>query len=368
MARRQLRVIVDDAGRLEVIDPGFDTLAVTRIIDPRFRPERAPLPGFVSPRFLRARSEGAGLATHEVTRLTVSELERAHEGMLAMDSRPRVSSGQASVLDLKVELATRYMSSCLLCAHRCGVDRHAGERGACGLGPDANVYEHFIHVAEEAPINPALVISLAGCGLRCRFCQQWQALAPRPRGSALLEPTLWKRFARRGARSLEFVGGNPDESIPAVLAFLRSAPRDWRLPVVWNSHAYASAEALRLLDGIVDSYVPDFKFGSDECGKRIAGIEGYPDFASAAISHMLDQGVPVFVRILLLPGHVTCCHLPTLARLAVMRRSGLFVSLRRQFSPDWQIQAGDPLARRPRIDEFAEVEHAVRAAGLEIIT
>src|SRR5262249_25666143 len=157
-----------------------------------------------------------------------------------------------SLLDLKIELADRALRSCWLCARDCRVDRTKGGRGTCGLGQAAIVAEAFTHIAEEPPINPSFLISLAGCGLRCRFCQQHELLFPRKVRAARLEPSFWRQIDLTGARSLSFIGGNPDENLAAILRFLRATPSDWHLPIVWNTHAYVPVDTVDLLDGVVD--------------------------------------------------------------------------------------------------------------------
>jgi putative pyruvate formate lyase activating enzyme len=234
------------------------------------------------------------------------------------------------------------------------------------------VAEHFVHVAEEPPINPSYVFNLAGCGLRCRFCQQGALLDPdRVRGHPL-GAALWPTMDLQGARSLSFVGGNPDESLYAILRFLETAPGDLALPVVWNSHGYGTAEGLALLDGVVDAYVPDFKYAGERCARRLSGAPGYPAVVRTTIAGMLRQGVPVIVRILVLPGHGECCHLPSLRALAEHASSApggvLLVSVRGQYAPDWKITRRDGvLARRVRPGEVAMVRGAAHEVGLALV-
>jgi hypothetical protein len=84
------------------------------------------------------------------------------------------------------------------------------------------------------------------------------------------------------------------------LRFLVGAPSDWPLPIVWNCHGAATAETLALLDGVVDAWLPDYKYGNNACGRRLSGIDGYADAASRSIQAMLSQNVPVIVRLLVL--------------------------------------------------------------------
>lgn len=132
---------------------------------------------------------------------------------------------------------------------------------------------------------------------------------------------------------MTFIGGNPDESLFAILDFLNAAPSNWKLPVVWNCHGYASTETLALLHGIVDAFVPDFKYGSDNCAKALSNAPDYPGIAASAVSAMLLQDVPVIVRMLVLPGHSDCCHIPVLETLSAMDQCLLRISLRGQYDP-----------------------------------
>jgi len=329
--RRGLRVRLLASGVVEIVDPDPETLPLLQSLDPDYRVVTAPLPGFVRPRLLT--------------------------------TREKTSAGRASALDVKIELAHRALRACRLCAHACGVDRTHGERGKCGLGPAASVYEAYIHIAEEPPINPAFNISLRGCGLRCRGCQQFEALKPLGLSNEELAPGLWSRLDLSGARSLVFVGGNPTENLPAVLEFLRAAPEDLTVPIGWNTHGYDDVDAIKLLDGVVDVYIPDVKYGNDACAERISGTPGYVGNARAVVEEMARQGVPVIVRLLVLPGHNSCCHLPALDHLSPFR-DRIFLNVMGQYAPDFLIGAADgPLARRPFPAEVDAVRTAARTAG-----
>jgi putative pyruvate formate lyase activating enzyme len=357
------RIRVLDDGRLEVVDPTFSDLPLLQEIDPHFRVETAPLLNFTSPRFQRLRKIGCALTREELSCLGDDRLWNLHDERLTHDGTiAERNSDEASLLDLKIELARRQLTSCNLCAHRCGVNRLNSEVGLCGLGPEAHIGECFPHIAEEPPINPSYLINLYGCGLRCRHCQQPHLLDTSCLIGDPLTPLLWKDVMDWPVRSLSFAGGNPDENLYGILKLLNSAPETFMLPIVWNCHGYTTPCTLKLLEGLIDAFIPDLKHWDDKCGRKLSSAPGYGRVALAAIDQMLAQNVPVLVRILVLPGHIDCCHLPSLDALNQVKTENLFVSIRDQYCPAFLVSPNDgPLARRPGKKEVKAVcEYAFR--------
>ena len=172
--------------------------------------------------------------------------------------------------------ARQHDTSCHLCAHDCGANRSAGERGPCQAGVEARVFKQRIEFGEEAELIPSHLFYLAGCDLRCAFCIA-EAQAFDPRRGRLLTPDFFREAVEagraRGARTLQWVGGEPTIHLPSVLEAMAACPS--LPPVVWKTDAHASPEAMALLDGVVSVYLADFKFGNDDLRCRIAGIDRY---------------------------------------------------------------------------------------------
>lgn len=359
------RLIVRDDGAIVFVDPDPSMLPVIKEFAPSFSIVSQPLPGFSRPRLLDTAVTGSGVEWAALADTPTDTCWLAHE--TALRERPSRLPAEASLLALKSELAQRMLRRCELCGLRCAVDRTDGRRGRCGLGQEALVYEAYVHIAEEPPINPSLNVALRGCGLRCRYCQQSGALRSDGPMAEVLGPATWEQLDCAGARSLSFVGGNPTESLPAVLRFLGSAPADFGLPVVWNSSGFDSVEALRLLDGVCDAFVPDCKYGNDQCAANLSEAPGYTGIARTAIAEMCRQGVPVFVRMLVLPGHANCCHLPSLELLAPWREQ-IDLNVLSQYLPDSLIGPGDgELARRVPMGEVEAVRAAAERAGFRLM-
>ncbi|MGH7582205.1 MAG: radical SAM protein [Gemmatimonadales bacterium] len=214
-----------------------------------------------------------------------------------------------SLLDLKIELAQSLLVPCRLCGRECGVDRRV-TRGFCGLRDHLEIAA-YAPLYNEGPLvgAPSFGVFLGGCALRCPFCYR-----PRQRRGKGLESdtpaalaSVLDDAADAGARSWHFLGGNPDESLPSVLAALRLTRRE--IPVVWNTALTGSAQAFALLKGVVDVWVVDLKVGSSSCEKSIGAFAGYADWIRRRAQDLADQP-HVVVRHLLTPGHITCCTAP----------------------------------------------------------
>ena len=370
MFRHGIRLRVDHEGGLEVVDPDFSAVDLMTALDPEFHIRMAPLEGLLRPRVLATRERCLAMTELDLKSHSTDELWRQHDealsGTTAGERRPHFPGGAGvSLLDLKIELARRALLACRLCGHGCGVNRLEGEMGKCGLTDAAFIAECFIHIAEEPPINPSLNLNLMGCGLRCRFCQQFPLLSVRPDRGQPLNEALWDHLSLEEARSLSFVGGNPDESIYAILRFLRGAPEDFALPVVWNCHGYGAEAVYRLLEGVVDCYIPDFKYWNDECAWRWSGAPGYRSQVTSGVLVMVKQNVPVFVRLLVLPGHIECCHRPALTWLSRNVGSRIRIRAMGQYHPDYLVPVGEgEMGRRPSATEVEQVECLAAQLGL----
>ena len=287
MFRTSLKTRLFEDGRMEIVDPDMESLPFLKSIDPGFRIKMGRLSNFSQPRVMASIMRRLPYKKGDLGEISTTDLWMIHDKTLHFDGG-LPSEGEVNLLDLKIELAKRELKECRLCGRGCGVDRWLGERGFCALGADGKVGECFIHIAEEAPINPSQNIGVMGCGLQCRFCQKYDLIDPKGQGRPL-EPSLWEELDSRTARSLSFVGGNPDESVYGNLGFLAHVPSSFKLPVVWNSNGYASRTVYRLLRGIVDAYVPDMKFFRSACSRDLAGCDNYFEMFRNGIEEMLES-------------------------------------------------------------------------------
>jgi putative pyruvate formate lyase activating enzyme len=214
--------------------------------------------------------------------------------------------------------------SCVLCPRHCRVDRTAGELGACRTGAEAVVASVGPHFGEE----PVLVgrggsgtIFLVGCNLSCAFCQNFdishppkvQAAGKECSSQAVGELALG--LQRQGCGNINFV--TPTHVAHAIAeAIVLARAAGLKVPVVYNCGGYELPEVLRLLEGLVEVYMPDFKYADAAAGLKYSGVADYPAVASAAIAEMYRQVGPLcldgdgvairglLVRHLVLPGDI----------------------------------------------------------------
>jgi putative pyruvate formate lyase activating enzyme len=200
---------------------------------------------------------------------------------------------QSGELLSRVREAYRRLAACDLCPHDCGVNRIRGKRGICGAGLLPKIASANVHRGEEPPISGTRgsgTIFFSGCSLKCRFCQNFP-ISQLGNGEEITTAGLAQRMIklqRQGVHNINLV--TPTHYLPQILAALCLAiPQGFRLPIVWNSSGYEKVDALRLLDSIVDIYLPDMKYAAGEPAEAISGAPGYPEINRGAVSEMLRQ-------------------------------------------------------------------------------
>jgi putative pyruvate formate lyase activating enzyme len=249
---------------------------------------------------------------------------------------------------------------CLVCPRLCRVDRRADEKGLCAIGRHAVVASAFPHFGEEDCLRGRRgsgTIFFSGCNLRCVFCQNWD-ISWHVRGEQVTPERLadlMLGLQALGCHNVNWV--TPEHVVPQILEAMPVAvERGLRLPIVYNTSAYDSLESLRLLDGIVSVYMPDFKLWTREAARRYLKRADYPDAARESIREMhrqtgfleLERGLAlrgVLVRHLVMPGLLS----ETEAILRWIARElgpGTYVNLMAQYYPSGRVGR----------DEFAELD------------
>jgi putative pyruvate formate lyase activating enzyme len=281
----------------------------------------------------------------------------------------------------RAEAAIAELSSCRVCPRNCDVDRLADETAVCGNGRYARVASVAPHFGEENPLRGSKgsgTIFFAGCNLRCVFCQNYdisQGKAGRPvPPEELADMMLYLQVL--GCHNINFV--TPEHVVPQVLeALVIAVDNGLRLPLVYNTSAYDSMESLRLLDGVVDIYMPDFKLWDEALAHRYLKARDYPEAARQAIKemqrqvgdlHMDEQGVAqrgVLLRHLVMPGLVDDTAV-IMRFLADEVSTDLYLNLMAQYYPSHKVsqQKYPEINRRLISQEYREAYRAAQDAGL----
>ena len=283
-------------------------------------------------------------------------------------------------LQKRIAGALALMESCHLCPRGCGVNRIQGERGFCKTGRKARVASYNAHFGEEAPLVGIFgsgTIFISSCNLLCSFCQNFEISHQREGVDITAEQlaAMMLDLAGRGCHNINFV--TPTHVVPQILEALPGAIEGGlRVPLVYNSSGYDAVETLRLLDGVFDIYMPDFKFWDPDWANRFCKAPDYKEVAVAAIKEMHrqvgdlildDEGIGsrgLIVRHLVMPNNLAGTE-KTMAFLADEISTNTYVNVMDQYQPCGEAHRDPLINRRLEMREFRDATNAAKRAGLK---
>jgi putative pyruvate formate lyase activating enzyme len=290
--------------------------------------------------------------------------------------------GEAAVAERAAALREIY-GACRLCPRQCGVNRLRGQRGVCRGTARAKISSAHAHFGEERPLvgrGGSGTIFFSDCNLRCIFCQNWE-INHRGDGSHVGDEALGRVMVglqQSGCHNINWV--TPTHYLPNIVSGLVHAMRlGLRQPIVYNCGGYEPPEIIQMLDGIVDIYLPDFKYQDGAMAARYsAGAKDYPEIAAAAIAEMHRQvgelvvdehGVALrglMIRHLVLPENVagTDRFVEWVARKLT---PSTYVNIMAQYRPAYQADKYPPLHRRLTSQEYRQAIDWARKAGLTML-
>lgn len=239
--------------------------------------------------------------------------------------------------------------NCLLCPRKCGINRSTGQTGVCGVSSEIKVARAALHYWEEPCISGKRgsgAVFFSGCSLHCVFCQN-REISDGKAGKLISKERLsdiFMELADKGANNINLV--TPGQYIPDIVWAVNDAKsRGMKLPIIYNTSGYENVTELKLLEGIVDVYLPDFKYMDSTLSARYSRAKDYPSVAKQALSEMVRQQPDVviddatgliqkgvIVRQLLLPGHVNDAK-AVLKYLYDTYRDHVYISMMSQFTP-----------------------------------
>lgn len=238
---------------------------------------------------------------------------------------------------------------CLLCPRKCGINRSTGQTGVCGVSSEIKVARAALHYWEEPCISGKKgsgAVFFSGCSLHCVFCQN-REISDGKEGKVISKERLsdiFMELAVKGANNINLV--TPGQYIPDIVWAVNDAKsRGMKLPIIYNTSGYENVTELKLLEGIVDVYLPDFKYMDSTLSARYSRAKDYPSVAKQALSEMVRQQLDVviddatgliqkgvIVRQLLLPGHVNDAK-AVLKYLYDTYHDHVYISMMSQFTP-----------------------------------
>lgn len=269
-----------------------------------------------------------------------------------------------SLLDLKLKIVEKYFEKCNFCERRCGVNRKEGEVGFCRV-KETRIASEFLHFGEEPELVPSHTIFFAGCNFNCVYCQNWD-ISQYPEsgveiGAEELARIIERRFSQ-GSKNLNLVGGEPTPNLQYILRILKEL--EVNIPIVWNSNMYMSEEIMEILEGVVDVYLSDFKYGNNKCAFRLSNVPKYFEIVSR--NHLLAKGqAELIIRHLILPNHLECCTKPVVRWIAENLGTRVYLNLMDQYRPEYKAMEYEELRRFITEREFKEAINYAVSMGFE---
>src|SRR3972149_10464124 len=269
---------------------------------------------------------------------------------------------EPSLLDLKVAIADKILESCHFCERRCGANRKKKETGYCRIAAVARYSAEFLHYGEEPELVPSHTIFFTGCNFSCVYCQNWEISTAPQSGISILPQELAGIISSRrvyGSRNVNFVTPTPHTHI--ILKILNALKVN--IPVVWNSNMYYSDEIARLLEGVVDVYLGDLRYGNDDCANKYSKASDYWNVVTGNFSTAYVSG-EILLRHLVLPGHLECCTRPivewTGEHIPKVRFNLMF-----QYHPVYRAYEYPEISRTLTPQEIQKALQIVKESGLE---
>jgi len=292
-------------------------------------------------------------------------------------------------LERRVTLAYERLKRCEICAVRCRIDRTSGKVGGCRTGQLARVSSYGPHLGEENVLSGTRgsgTIFFAGCNLRCQFCQNWDISQKSTADGAKSDgdqsdevrpdelASIMLNLQARGCHNINLV--SPSHVAPMILAAVQiAAGRGLRLPLVYNTGGYDAMDTLRLMDGVIDIYLPDMKYALTQVARRYSKIINYPKTNQEGVREMYRQVGDLqvdaqghalrglMVRHLVLPNGLAGTE-AIMRFLASEVSPHTYVNIMDQYRPAFEARLYPSLSRAITPQEYQAAMQAAHSAGL----
>jgi len=293
-----------------------------------------------------------------------------------------IQTSESGRLKQKIQAARNILKSCTLCPRKCKINRPAGETGVCKTGEKAWVSSFGPHFGEERPLvghSGSGTIFFTHCNLLCIFCQNYD-ISHQGDGDEVSDETIAEMMMslqNSGCHNINFV--TPSHVVPQILSAVEIAiGYGLSVPLIYNTGAYDNVETLKFLDGVIDIYMPDFKFWDTEVARATCNAGDYPEIARLAVKEMYrqtgdltmdDSGIArrgLLVRHLVMPDGLAGTR-EVMRFIASEISTDTYVNIMSQYRPCGRANEIDVLNRRPTRIEFDTALEIAKEEGIHIL-
>ena len=263
------------------------------------------------------------------------------------------------------------LEKCAICPHNCGINRLNNQIGRCKSKDTVKVALYSTHNFEEPCISGKKgsgTVFFSNCNMNCVFCQNYE-ISQQGKGKEISIEELADNFIKQQEKNVENINlVTPTSYVPQIIEAIKIARGNGlKLPIVYNTNGYEKVETLKMLDGFVDIYLPDFKYSDNELGKRLSKVDNYFEIATEALKEMYRQtGKAVFndegimqrgmiIRHLVLPNHILNSR--RVLKWINENMHDVYVSVMAQYFPTYKAKDMDELNRKLTQQEYEEVEN-----------
>ena len=271
------------------------------------------------------------------------------------------------------------LEKCAICPHNCGINRLNNQIGRCKSKDTVKVALYSTHNFEEPCISGKKgsgTVFFSNCNMNCVFCQNYE-ISQQGKGKEISIEELADVFIKQQEKDVENINlVTPTSYVPQIIEAIKIARKNGlKLPIVYNTNGYEKVETLKMLEGYVDIYLPDFKYSDDELGKRLSKVDNYFEIATEALKEMYRQtGKAVFngegimqkgmiIRHLVLPNHILNSR--RVLKWINENMHDVYVSVMAQYFPTYKAKEIDDINRKLTKEEYEQIENYLYRLDLE---
>lgn len=271
------------------------------------------------------------------------------------------------------------LEKCAICPHNCGINRLNNQIGRCKSKDTVKVALYSTHNFEEPCISGKKgsgTVFFSNCNMNCVFCQNYE-ISQQGKGKEISIEELADIFIKQQEKNVENINlVTPTSYVPQIIEAIKIARGNGlKLPIVYNTNGYEKVETLKMLDGFVDIYLPDFKYSDNELGKRLSKVDNYFEIATEALKEMYGQtGKAVFndegimqrgmiIRHLVLPNHILNSR--RVLKWINENMHDVYVSVMAQYFPTYKAKEIDDISRKLTKEEYEQIENYLYRLDLE---